>query len=277
VGALAYNLHRLVDLSLRPFDALVRALGAQAGGMVALAVLSILTGVVMLYVVRFTTPQAWVGIARNRMTSAVYETRLFLNAPGRLLIAQGRLLCWSVAYVATMIPAFVVVSVPLGLLYLHMDARFGQMPLPMGEPVLLEARLAPGQDLNQVRLELPAAVRSTAPPVRGEAMVVWRLQVGQPGAHELGVVNAGHTETKRLLAGPHDAEDRPSQVRAAGIAVSWSDGFEPPLASASGFTSLTILHPTSEETWWGMPWWLFWLLAATVAALALRGPLGVKI
>ncbi len=265
---LIHILRRLVELSLAPFDALPE--------FVALTLLSVITGVLLLLVVRWTTPQRFVDKARNRMTSAVYETRLFLNDPGRLVKAQGRLLVWSVLYVGSMLPAFALVAVPMGLYFAHMDGRYGRAPLSSLEPVVLRADLAAGANANHVSLLVPPGVTVAAGPVvlGDAAQVYWRLEVASPGVHELSLRLGDETVSKRLVA---SANAPVSESRSAGLAGLLDQTTEAPLPAQSAFDRITMPHPERTDTWLGMAWWLYWMLLATVAALALRKPLGVAI
>lgn len=271
-------LRRLFEGLLAPLDHLPEWL--------ALTAVAVVTGVVLLLLVRATTPQRLVERTRNRMMSAIYETRLFLDNPRRLIIAQGRLLLWGLAYIGTLLPALAIATVPLGLLYLHLDARFGLMPLPTRGALVVELALADGVDPRNVQIQASPGVQITSPvvgvPSRHNAYV--RLALREPGAHQLTLQvrhvrpPSGETSdiapvTKRLDAGygpfsPH---------RVSGAALLWDATLEPPLPDGHAFQRLSVVHAPRTDTWLGMPWWLYWLLAATVAALVLRKPLGVEI
>lgn len=266
MGTVAYGLRWAVELLLVPFDAMPPWLG--------LTLVSVLTGAGMLWVVGKTTPQRRLERARDRMAAAVYETRLFLDAPLRMLRAQGRLLGWGGAYVGYMMPALLVMIVPLGLVFLSLDARFGYAALPVGEPIVV--RVALDGDGADVTAELPAEAGAiTAPPLYDAraGAAYFRVQLAEPGTHTLTVRAGDATATKRLSADPSALQMAPD--RASGTDLWLSVGSEPPLSAP--FTSITLAQPPTTDTWLGMPWWLYWLLVATVAALALRKPLGVVI
>ena len=68
-----------IELLLWPFD--------QLPDTVALTLISVLSGIGMLWVFGKTTPQRLVGLSRDRMTAAIYEMRLFPRlAPPRALL-----------------------------------------------------------------------------------------------------------------------------------------------------------------------------------------------
>jgi hypothetical protein len=258
--------HRLIEWLFVPLDPL--------GEDFALAVVSILTGVMLLVLVRFTTPQERVAKARNRMMSAVYETRLFLNNPRRLVVAQGRLLGWGALYVGTLLPALLVMALPLALVYLHLDARVGQAPLPLHTPVVL--RLDLKSDAPAVDAEVPPGVLLTAPAVRLEDpdQVYFRLEITSLGVYEVVLRSGSYRVKKRLVA---SGTEPVSSERATGVEQLWVHGLEPALPPEAPFTRLTVFHEPRRERWLGLPWWAVWMLGATLSALVLKRPLGVEL
>ena len=170
-----------------------------------------------------------------------------------------------------MLPAFIVLALPLGLLLLHMEARYGLDPLPPNEPVLVQVDLADGVDGTKLEAKAaqPGTLRVTAPPVyvADENRVFLRLAVTEPGEHALELVLGDSQVEKRISAAPGAVM---APTRASGAALLWTIGAEPPVDPATGITAISLPHPTSERTWLAMPWWGFWLLIAMVAALALR-------
>ncbi|ACY14831.1 hypothetical protein [Haliangium ochraceum] len=278
MDSLIYALRTGIEYALAPFDALPPFW--------ALTLLSLLSGVFMLWVVGKTTPQKRVEVARARMASAIYEIRLFLDSPGRIIKSQGRLLGWSFAYVGYMMPAFILLSLPLGLLFLHLDVRYGQEPLPTAAPIVVQVSLSDADEASAAALaatiapgELPAGIVSTAPPVRvlDEGRVYMRVRVDQPGSYLLPVRVGDAVVEKRLDAAP--GAEQVSLERCRGACLWASFGYEEPLPDGLGIDSIAAVHPPAPDTWEGvpMPWWVYWLLLATIAALALRRRMNVTL
>lgn len=272
MDTLIHGLRSALELGLAPFDALPRFWG--------LTLLSALSGAFMLWVVGKTTPQRRVDIARARMASAIYELRLFLDSPGRILRSQARLLGWSFAYVGYVMPAFLILSLPFGLLYFHLDVRHGQAPLPVGTPVVIQVSLDQGTDPATVAPgDLPEGLRVTAPPLRAmdEHRVYLRAVIDTPGTYTLPVRVGDEVIEKRLVADPGALAVSPERCR--GLCLLDSYGHEPLLPGDSGVTSIAVAHPAAPQSWLGtsMPWWVYALLLATAAALALRRPLNVTL
>jgi hypothetical protein len=252
---------------------LVDGLPAIAG----LTAISVLCGVLMLWVLGKTTPQRRLERARDRMVSAVYEVRLFLDSPARVWRAQARLVGSSLVYIGYLLPAFVLLLPPLALLYPQMDLRYGVARLAIGEPALVRVELADGVAPESVSVAAPVGFRVTAPPlfIVADGTLSLRLGGAPPGARELALGGGHGLGAKRLSADPASAAV--SVERARGPADLLAFGNEPALDADDGVERIVVTHATAAQTWLGlaMPWWLYWLIVSMVTALALRKPMGI--
>jgi hypothetical protein len=270
-----YIVRAITELLLWPFD--------QLPDWASLTLISLLSGVVMLWVVGKTTAQRRIERARDRMTSAVYEVRLFLDSPRRVIAAQGQLLGSAAIYIGLLLPALLILSAPLGLLYLHLDARYALDPLPVGRPLVVQVDLAKGTGAEALKVERNAdgarGVEVTAPPVHlaDRDQLFLRVQLRQPGQSVLRLRIGDELVTKKLSA----EREAPafSEQRLPGIAGLWALGLERPLPSNGTVRAIQVAHPRRAENWLGLglPWWAYWLIVATAAALALHRRLGVAL
>lgn len=245
---------------------------------VALIIVSALSGLLMAGVMAALGRPAAMDRARDQMAAAVYEIRLFLDAPRRVVAAQGRLIGWNLRYLWAWTPALVALTLPLGLVWLHLDARHGYDPLPLGAPVVITATLADGVDPMQVKAAASKGLEITAPPLRraaadgAPAQVKIRARLRAPGAHTLTFTAPGLSPAEKQVVGPEGGPAQPT--RASGAALWWSLGAEPPLPE--GWSSVELVHP--EAASWAalglaLPWWGWWLILATLVVLALKRPL----
>jgi hypothetical protein len=257
MDTIIHGLHSFVEALLRPLDALVP--------WVSLAIIAVPTAVLVLVIVRRTSPQRRVARARAQMAAAIFEMRLYLDHPRQLLRAQARLVLWSVAYVLYLVPSLLVMAGPLGLLYLHLEIRHGVAPFSAPETTVVRIEVADGVSLRDIALESPPSLAVTARVhAEDERALYARIAIRAPGRYAL-VVRSGETRVATALEA--DAEvDVVSPERHAGVAALWALGDEPPLTGA--IRSITIPYP---ERGGGPPWWLTWLGLATVLAMLLRG------
>lgn len=260
---LAHALRWGADLLIRPFE--------PFGPIVCITAISVITGALILVVIRWTSPQRTIERARAQIAATIYEVRLFLDSPLRVIKAQGRMLKSSAIYIGALLPALVVMSLPMGLLYLQLDLRYGFEPAPVGEPVVVEVSVA--GDPGDVTADPGDWGAITAPPVCDEVAksVYFRLVVERPGTHSLAIAAGGDTVHKDVVA---EAGAPVSPMIVRGAAMWWAPTGEPPVDAAS-IRAVEVDHRARTLDVLGMPWWLLWLILATVAALALRKPMGV--
>jgi len=131
MGAVIGIFRMIMEGILTPFDYL--------GPFWGLTLLSILSGAGLLWVVGKTTPQKRVEKSRNQMDSAIYEIRLFIDSPKRVGISLVRLMTNSVLYVAYMMPAFVILALPMALMILGLETRHGMEPVSVDKAIVVTA------------------------------------------------------------------------------------------------------------------------------------------
>lgn len=260
---------------LRNFTESILGMVDPLGDVIGLTVVSVVSGAIMLVVFGLVTPPEWMKRSRELMTAATYEMRLYLDSPRRVLAAQARLVFWAFAYTAAMMPAFIVLGVPFTVLLLHMEQRYGVDQLPMNEPVLVRMEM---NDQATVSVKDQPGLKVTAPPlvVAGEHTGYVRVELTEPTTLQLKIDVDGKEVTKRLSADPTAAVYSPD--RGSGLDLLWLFTDEPPIADPI-VESIHVQYPARDQDWvpGGMPWWAYWLIVASIAAVALAKPLKVQL
>ena len=269
MGTVADILRVGMEGLLTPFDWL--------GPFWGLTLLSILSGIGMLWVVGKTTPQKLVEKSRNKMDSAVYEIRLFLDSPKRVAISLGRLMGNSVLYVAFMLPAFVILALPLTLMYLGLETRHGMEPLPLDQPFVVTVELGDGVDGRKVDATPSEHIEITAPPlyVASTQTVYFRAEARKVGTSSLTIDVGGRAVEKRIVTDPEAIQMAPDRASGWELFISYG-----PERSLDGeITSISVSHGVKDNTYLGigMPWWLWWLLLMMIAAFGLKKRMGVAL
>ena len=269
MGAIAGILRTAIEGLMVPFDLL--------GPFWGLTLLSILSGIGMLWVVGKTTPQKLVARARQRMDSAVYEIRLFMDSPKWVVLALGRLLGNSVLYIAAMLPAFVILAVPLGMMFLSLETRHGLESIAVGEPFVITVKLADGVDGRKLVVAPSDDVEITSPPlfVESEHLVYVRAVAKNKASSVLRIDVGGRAVEKQIVADPDALQVAPD--RASGLDLFLSFG---PEGSLDGdIIGISVPHASKDGRYLGisMPWWVWWLFVMMVAAFGLRKPMGVTL
>lgn len=245
----------------------------------AMLVISAITAVIALLVVKLVLPPEKLKRSREQMTAAVYEIRLFLDNPARVLLAQARVVFYSFVYTAWIGLPMLVLGLPFGVLFLHLEARHSVESLPMNQGHVVMMEVSDACAGAQIELEGNDAVKVTSPPLfdASTGYVYQSIEVMQPGHHEVTVKGCGLTTTKRIDA----AHEQPvSTAKVSSLALLWSLSEEPPIGDDAPVAGIWMSHDyIMDQEWMGMtmPWWVFWLIATTLIAVGLQKPMRVEL
>ena len=265
-------LTRLFDLLLFPF----RGLDALWG----LAVVSLVAGVLLLWLFGKTSDQARIHDVRDRIRGNLIGIRLFGDDLGLLFRLQLRIFRQTLTYLRHAMMPMVVMLLPVLLILVQLNLRYAVRPLAPGESAVLTLRLRQGSPLaSDVSLDAPAGVVVETPGVRVPALgeVSWRVRADAPGHHELTLRAGGASVTKELVVG--EAWSAVSTLRTASIVDSLLNPGEPRIDGASPIASVELQYPPLALSLFGhgVDWLLFFFVASLLSGLAFRRLLGVEI
>lgn len=247
-----------------------------------LAAFSVITGVLMLLVFKWTSNQKGVAAARDRMQGRLLEMRLFAADPVQVLRSAGMLLVDNLAYMRHLAVPMLILILPVVLLLVQAAAWYQYRPVAPGESVIVRAFVAEGtseQELDSITLEPGSAVTLETPPLRipMENEVNWRVNPDNSGRHTLAVNIGGASVEKQLVAGKHLSPVWPARVR-SGLGARALNPGEPAIRS-SAIQKITIQYPARELRVAGrsVHWLLIFFILSLVSAYALRGVFKVSV
>lgn len=261
----------LLDGLLFPFRELPAAVG--------LAVISVLATVGMLLVFKVTSDQPRLATTKRRIQAAILEIRLLNEDPRFVLAAQRDALWHSVVYLRLTIVPLLWMALPLLVLMAHLQASYGYRGLVVGETAIVKATFE------------RAAAYSVTPSLVGDAGVTvatpvlwipalreadWRIGATAPGRHELRLTLGDVVMTKTVLVS--GAPGRRSARRpSAGVLDQLLYPSEAPLGRGVDVAAIEVAYPAGEVSLlgWDTHWVIAFLIITLLAALTLRGPLGV--
>jgi hypothetical protein len=254
---------------------------AALPGWLSATLVAAITGVVMLFVFKYTSNQRAIKHVRAGIKANLLALSLFKDSPLVSLKSQGRILL-GVVYVLllSLIPTAVMlvpVCLALGQLALWYQAR----PLRVGEEAVITVKTAGarGDALPQVNLATGPEFEVTVGPVHVpiKNLICWSVQARQPGSHRLAFDIGKERFQKELVVGegfmPVSSE-RP--------AWSWEQALlnprEPPFPADSPIESIAIDYQSRSGWTCGTNTWVFyWFLASMVAAFAVKPILKVNL
>ena len=265
----------LVGLAVLPFRAM--------NPWVAMAAVSLVTGLLMLAVFRWTSNQAGIRRAKDAIKAHLLELRLYKDSLGQQLRSQGKILAANGRYLVHAIRPMLVMIVPVLLILVQVNLWFGARPLAPGESALVKVKLAPGRAAlsEDITLEAPAGIEVETPALRIEEdrEIDWRVRARTEGEYDLTLNVGGTAVTKGVKVGGSRlirvANLRPGPAFLDRV----FNPAEPPLPNALGLESIEVIHPERRLPLFGLR--LHWLVAyfalSIVFGFALKGVFKVEI
>jgi hypothetical protein len=239
------------------------------------------TGVLLLAVFKYTSPQRTIKRVRDDLNAHLLALKLFKDSPRVALRAQGHLLLGAGRLFLCALVPVVVMAVPVTLLLGQLALWYQARPLRVGEEAVVTLSLGDPTPAAwpAVRLQPTEAVETTAGPVRvvGKGEVCWNIRAREAGYHRLLFAVGGQEVEKELAVG-----DGFLRVSAQRPGWSWSDMLlhprERPLPPDSPVRSIAIAYPGRSSWVCGTDAWVvYWFVVSMISALCFRGALGVNV
>ena len=265
----------LIDGFLRPFR------GVQPFW--SLLAISALTGVLLLFIFRFTSNQNGIREAKNRIKAHLLEVRIFKDDLRILFSAQKMILKYNLKYLGFGLKPLVVIFLPVALLLIQLEGWFGQRPLNPGESTLLSVILSEEavRLLPEVQLEVDEGLSIESPSLRipSAREVDWMIQADKPGQHRLFIKLQGRTTPKIVAVNTGElARVSPVKVSSDSWAVALHPG-EAPIARGEVIRQITLNYPSRsiDVLGWKLHWLLVFFVLSTLSGFLFRGLFRVEI
>lgn len=265
MNAVATGLTRFFDLLIRPFG---------AAGWPALVVISLLAGVLLLWLFKLTSRQAALAERRRLLTGHLYELGLYQDDLRIMAHIQFDLLKANLRYLAASLPSLLVLLPVMLVIVVQLDARYQRRSLHAGETMLVSATVANDRDAAQPGLSLTPGrglhVEAGTLVDRVGREVWWRVRAETDSVSALTITDGADAWTKALS--PVVAHGRVAGARERG---GWHhlvlNPTEPVLPRDAPITAITIDLPRRDTDWAGLPVWLWGFFGVSVV-----GGLAVK-
>ena len=228
-------------------------------------VLSLVIGLLMVVVFRYTSNQKAIRIAKDHLKAHLLAVQLFQDQLQVVLISYWRILGSTGSYLRLAFMPLLYVSVPLIFLMVQVDRYLGFTPLEIGRPFLVKAQVADASVLDQATLRLPPGLSLTAPAVHIPAHneIIWRVVAETAGRRALDIETGNQSLSKSVEVS--SGVERISPVR---LADKWWERIfvsaEPALPGDSPIQSIAVNYPERTITFAWLEWnwiWLFFVLS----------------
>jgi hypothetical protein len=260
------------DVILWPFRSL--------GPWWSVVVVSLLTGILMLWLFGKVSNQDAIRIVRDKIRGNLIGIRLFGDDIGLLFRLQGRIFRQTLTYLKYAAIPFVIMLLPVILVLIQLDLRFGYRPLHEGETTVVSVRVSdPALIDDGVTLEVPDGLEIETSGVRIPSLgeVAWRVRAKSAGRHSLTIRAGGESVEKDLVVS--DRWDNVSRMRSAGALDALMHPGEQPLSSSGAVASIAVVYPEDLLAFfrWDLYWMIPFFILSIAFGFAFRRPLGIEI
>jgi uncharacterized membrane protein (DUF106 family) len=253
-----------------------------------LLAISVVTGVLMIIIFRYTSDQKGIKRAKNLVKAHFLATRLYKDDIGQMLATMKNIIVSNLFYMSKSVKPMLFMLVPVGLVLIQLDRRYEHRPFKEGEQTVVTVRLheegkavnASLSELAKISLTVPDGLKIETPAVRipEKAEVSWRIKMEKEGSFDLQVVDDGRQFGKRLYVSNALTALSPSRERAS-FSASLFNPAEAGLPADASLESIVITYPKRELSFWGITahWLVGFFVLSLVAGFALKGVFGVEI
>jgi hypothetical protein len=242
--------------------------------------ISIVIGLLMVIVFRYTSDQKAIGRAKDRLKAHLLAVRLFQDQLPVVMRAYARILRGTGSYLRLAFTPFLIAILPITFLIVQLDRYFGWMPLRPAQTFLVEARVEDPAALNEASLQLPPELSSSAPAVHApkENEVVWRVVAEREGQYDIHIAAAGQTVSKQVVVSPGLARISPVRLRGKFWERIFTSG-EPALADNSAVQSIAISYPPRVIgfAWLQWNWIVLFFAVSLIAGFIFKSVLGIQV
>jgi hypothetical protein len=242
--------------------------------------ISIVIGLLMVIVFRYTSDQKAIGRAKDRLKAHLLAVRLFQDQLPVVMRAYGKILRGTGSYLRLAFTPFLIAILPITFLIVQLDRYFGWMPLQPAQSFLVEAQVTNPAALNDASLQLPPELSNSAPAVHipKDKDVVWRVTAERAGRYDITITTAGQTVSKQVVVSPGLARVSPVRLKDNFWERIFTSG-EPALADNSPVQAITINYPPREISfaWMQWNWIVLFFVVSLVAGFVFKSVLGIQV
>lgn len=274
MDATATVITHIVDVLVLPFGRTHHTL--------QLVWLSLLTGVGMALVFKITSSQKTIKRTKDRFKARILEMRLYQDDPVLIFRGFGGALKNNLFYLGTIFVPFLIMIVPVAIVFTQLDQRYSRSYLTPGSTARLSVQLREAFDPFTTPVELHIEGGASAPgkPVRDLVTreTDWKIHVDAGGTPQITLYAKGASYSFPLVA---ESAYRMvgTERRAAALFEPILHPALPPIPPDSPFQRVSVEYPTASH-WllgWHAHWIVIFLVYSFVAALAMKVLAGIEI
>lgn len=250
----------------------------------SLALFSLLIGIIMLIIFRYTSDQQKIREAKSRIRAHIFELSLFKDEIGIVLSAQKNILIYNLRYIKYALKPMLFMMIPLALILIQLESWYGHRPLKPDESAIVSLKLRDnGLALSDITLTAGEGITVETPPLRipDRNEIDWRIRALENGDQVL-TFNVPGDEIRQKVIVSERGLVQVSPLASASVSGFTDTLLNPalsPLPGDSPVERISIDYPAmSIEIYkWHVHWLVIVLVLSIVFGFALKGLFGVEI
>ncbi len=244
--------------------------------------LSFLTAVVVLVVYKLLSSQEAIAKTKDRLKALILEIRLFQEDPVLMGRAVRALLATNLTYLRLNMKPFLIVFVPLFLMLVQMESRFGYRPLLPKESAVVRTSwkdgVPPGSGPSPVLIP-EEGLSLESPPLRMERRneIDWKIRANRMGATGFVLKTKDDSVPVRVVVSDELLPVSPRNVPEGSLDLLWYPAGQH-LPRDGDLLSVEIGYPRRDFLIFGttMHWIWPFLFASLLAGYLLKGVFRVQ-
>jgi uncharacterized membrane protein (DUF106 family) len=243
---------------------------------------SVLTAVMVLLVYKYLSSQEAIKEVKDRVKAHVLEIGLFQDDPVLMGRALRALLLANLKYLGLNLKPFLIVFLPIFLMLIHMEARFGYRPLLPNESALVRTfwrSTYPGNKGSGPTLIAGDGLSLESPPVRLEKgrEIDWRIRVDSMGQTGFVLESKDAPVPLQVVVSEKILPVSPRNLPKGALDILWHPAGQP-LPSDGDLLAAEIGYPRRDLRLFGHTVYWVWpfLVVSLVAGYLLKGVFRVQ-
>jgi uncharacterized membrane protein (DUF106 family) len=247
-----------------------------------MAFISILAGVVMIFVYKYTSNQEGIRRSKNRIKAFFLEIRLFGDDWKAMIDSQKNIFLSNLSYMKYALIPLCFIIIPVILIMIQLNLRYGYEPLKVGEQAVVAVKLDTSTDVrySSIKLSVPDGVVVDAPEIRIKAIneIDWQVKVEKPGIYYLEFDLDGKKFTKKLLASNEITRFSPIKSKVT-IYEAFMNPSEEPLPKDGKIDFISINYKPAKMKIFSfkLHWIIVFFVLSLIAGFGMKGFFGVEV
>ncbi len=266
---------KIFDVLFLPF----RSMNPWAG----MILVSFLTGLLMLFVFKWTSNQEGIQKVKNKIKAHLLELRLYKDSFSQTFRSQGNILRCNLKYISYSAKPMMVMIVPLILIIIQLNFWFGYESLTPNESAILKIKLTESQNLLEAEIAVQPSsglVMETLPLRIEESQEInWRFSATQGGIQQFLITINGESITKKVSV----ARKPLSKISPLKTRTKFLDQImypvETPIKSQIPVDSIEVQYPSQSMNLfgWKIHWIIVYFVLSIIFGFAFKGVFKVQI